>query len=76
MLRHLVEEQNEVDGKSHKQSQKTQVVKVSSQIILQTHTNTSNITFLYIFKHVKHLVLNTYSISTHQHFSLIDVQTG
>ncbi len=33
---HLVEQQNEVDGERHKQSQESQVVEVSGQIILET----------------------------------------
>ncbi len=33
---HLVEEQNEVDGERHEQSQESQVVEVSGQIILKT----------------------------------------
>ncbi len=33
---HLVEQQNEVDGERHKQSQEPQVVEVSGQIILET----------------------------------------
>lgn len=35
LRRYLVEEQNEVDGKTHKQSQETQVVEVTSQIVLE-----------------------------------------
>lgn len=33
-LNYLVEEKNEVDGKTHKQSQETQVVEVTSQVVL------------------------------------------
>ncbi len=32
---YLVEKENEVDGKTHKQSQETQVVEVTSQIVLK-----------------------------------------
>ncbi len=31
---YLVEEKNEIDGKTDKQSQETQVVKVTSQVVL------------------------------------------
>lgn len=34
-LSYLVEEKNEVDGKTHKQSQEAQVVEVTSQVVLQ-----------------------------------------
>ena len=34
LLIYLVEEQNEIDGETHKQSQETQVVEVTSQVVL------------------------------------------
>lgn len=34
-MSYLVEEKNEVDGKTHKQSQETQVVEVASQVVLK-----------------------------------------
>ncbi len=33
--KHLVEEQDEVDGEDHKQSQKTKDVEIASQVVLQ-----------------------------------------
>lgn len=33
--KHLVEKQDEVDGKDHKQGQKTKVVEIASQAVLQ-----------------------------------------
>lgn len=33
-LSYLVEEQNEVDGKTHKQGQEAEVIEVTSQVVL------------------------------------------
>lgn len=68
---YLVEQQNEVDGKAHKQSQETEVVEVTSQVILQTKTKLKPDCFMYYILYQKE-----HSLESYQHLGCINVQNG
>lgn len=69
--KHLVEEQDEVNGEDHKQSQKTKDVEIASQVVLQRRAKCFIFATLTKFPAGQSLSKNVTSFS-YQHFGFVD----
>ena len=61
-LYYLIEEQDEVDGKAHEQSQETEVVEVASQVVLERKRMKNSITHCFTLSRTKVRTLQNESI--------------